>query len=92
MRQGEAGDRFYVVEEGEAEVSRDGRSVATLGPGDFFGEIALLRDVPRTVTVAARTALRLHALERGDFLEAVTGHPRSAEAAEAAARWRMADL
>ncbi|MDP9242622.1 MAG: MFS transporter [Actinomycetota bacterium] len=88
IRQGDAGDRFYVVVEGEAEVRTDGRFTATLGSGSYFGEIALLKDVPRTATVAARSAMRLLALERAPFLEAVTGHPRSIEAADEVVRAR----
>jgi hypothetical protein len=91
IRQGDPGDRFYVIEEGEVVVSKNGRQVATLQQGDFFGEIALLREIPRTATVTAQTDTLLYALERDDFLEAVTGHPQSAEAADAVTRARLAD-
>ncbi len=91
VRQGDPGDRFYIVRDGEVAVSKDGRPVASLEQGDFFGEIALLRDVPRTATVTARTNVRLYALERDDFLEAVTGHPLSMEAADTVTRARLDD-
>jgi len=74
-------DRFYVIEGGEAAVEIDARRVRSLGAGDFFGEIALLRDVPRTATVRATTALRLLALDRDTFLGTVAADPASAEAA-----------
>jgi hypothetical protein len=89
IRQGDQGDRFYVIREGTVEVARDGTPVATLGAGDYFGEIALLRDVPRTATVTARGNVHLLALERADFLEAVTGHPVSREEAETVADRRL---
>jgi CRP-like cAMP-binding protein len=88
IREGEPGDRFYVVAEGRAEVVRDGAVIAERGPGEYFGEIALLRDVPRTATITALTPMRMIAIERDRFLEAVTGHLRSHEHAQAIAAER----
>jgi MFS family permease len=82
LRQGEAGDRFYIVRSGDLDVVVDGHPAGALGAGAAFGEIALLRDVPRTASVVARTAVALSALEREVFLEAVTGHPVATLAAE----------
>ena len=81
FEQGESGDRFYVIGEGRASVEIDGNRVRELTAGGFFGEIALLHDVPRTATVRAITALRLFSLDRETFVATVTGHPASAEAA-----------
>jgi hypothetical protein len=90
VREGDAGDRFYIVAEGEIDVSQDGRTISELEAGGYFGEIALLRDVARTATVTARTDVVLYALDRDDFLAAVTGHPQSAEAAETVMSARLA--
>jgi MFS family permease len=89
FRQGEGGDRYYVIDAGEVEVVVDGRVASSLGPGEGFGEIALLRDVPRTATVTAKTDVTLHALERDDFIAAVTDHPGSAQAADAVVANRL---
>jgi len=74
IRQGDEGDLFYVIAAGEVDVIADGRLAATLGRGDYFGEIALLNDVPRTATVRTRGETSLYALARETFLVAVTGH------------------
>jgi MFS family permease len=90
VRKGEAGDRFYLVSEGEIEiVVLDGEPPRREGSGSYFGEIALLRDVPRTATVRAATDVELYALERDDFIAAVTGHAGSAQAAEAVVGARL---
>jgi len=90
VREGDAGDRFYIVADGEVEVSQDGKPVSELGPGGYFGEISLIRDIPRTATVTAKTPVVLYGLDRDDFLAAVTGHPQSTEAAEGVVSARLA--
>lgn len=90
FRQGDGGNEFYVIGDGRVEVAVDGAPTAELGPGEGFGEIALLRDVPRTATVAAKTHVELYALERDAFIGAVAGHGESASAAEAMAATRLA--
>jgi hypothetical protein len=92
IRQGEVGDRFYVVAAGELTVSADGRDVATHGPGGYVGEIALLRDVPRTATVTAATDARLLSLERDEFLRALTGHEPAHAAAQTTTDERLRGL
>ena len=90
VRQGEAGDDFFLVAEGRVSVSVDGAPAGELGPGEGFGEIALLRDVPRTATVQAVEDTTLYALERAEFLSALGGHAESAAAAEGVAGRRLA--
>jgi MFS family permease len=87
VRAGEVGDRFYVVADGELEIVNGVHEHA--GRGDFFGEIALLRDVPRTATVRATAPSELYALNRDDFLAAVTGHSGVRAAGEAVAEERL---
>ena len=81
VAQGEAGDAYWLIAEGSAEVVRDGRTLRRLGPGDGFGEIALLEDRPRTASVVATDAVELLRLPREAFLDAVGGTPASSRAA-----------
>jgi CRP-like cAMP-binding protein len=92
ITQGDEGDRFYVIADGEVEVIADGTLVATLHRGDGFGEIALMYDVPRTATVHTCSDVRLYALEREDFLVALTGHLPAQTLAQGLASERLADL
>jgi len=89
IRFGDHGDRFYLVKSGEVEVLLDDQPPRREGPGSYFGEIALLRDVPRTATVRAATDVELFALDRDHFIPAVTGHAASAEAAESVIGTRL---
>ena len=92
IRQGDVGDRWYLIAAGEVEVSIDGTPRRRQYAGEGFGEIALLRDVPRTATVRAVEPSHLLALGRDAFLAAVTGLPDSREAAdEVASRFAHAD-
>jgi MFS family permease len=92
VRSGEAGDRFYLVLDGTLDVQTDDGRRSTIGPGGFFGEIALLRDVPRTATVRATSESKLLALDRDEFIAAVTGHAPSARAADAVVAARLGTL
>jgi MFS family permease len=78
--EGDAGDRFYVIRGGSAGVEIGSERVRTLEAGDSFGEIALVRDVPRTATVRAITRLELSALDRDVFVGTLSRHAASAEA------------
>jgi CRP-like cAMP-binding protein len=89
MREGEAGDHFHLIVDGVAAVSVHGAARPSLQRGDCFGEIALLRDIPRTATVTAEGPLRTLALGREEFLTAVTGNSMSRMAANALAAQRL---
>lgn len=90
LREGDESDRFYVIETGMVEVTAaDGHVLRREGPGDFFGEIGLLRDVPRTATITAVADTTLQALGREEFLEAVTGQAESKLAADDVATRRL---
>ena len=88
IRAGERGDRFYIVGAGALEITADDLR-ATADEGDYFGEIALLRDVPRTATVTALVDSRLYVLQRDDFLAAVTGHEAARAAGHTVAEERL---
>jgi CRP/FNR family cyclic AMP-dependent transcriptional regulator len=75
VEEGTAGEGFYLVVDGEAEVTRAGRLVATVGPGQYFGELSLLDEAPRNATVTAKTALALLRLRRREFAAVLDSWP-----------------
>ncbi len=89
VQQGQDGERFYVVRSGRAEVVRDGQVLSSLGPGDAFGEIALLHDVPTTASVVARRATELLALSESDFRDLLVGYCGQAGALERLSHLRL---
>lgn len=91
IAQGDVGDDFFVLADGEVEITMDARPAARERAGAYFGEIALLRDVPRTATVAAVADSLLYAIERDDFLAAVTADAAAVEAADAIVGARVAE-
>jgi hypothetical protein len=90
IRQGDPGEHFYVIESGRLDVAVDGQPRPSLGAGDSFGEIALMRDLPRTASVTATTDVRLWMLDRATFLAAVTGSRRAELTAARIAEVRLA--
>lgn len=90
LAEGESSDRFYVIRAGHVDVTQGDRLLRVEGPGEFFGEVGLLHDLPRTATVAALEDVELLALERADFLAAVTGSQESSRAAEDVVAARLA--
>lgn len=89
IRDGEPGERFYIVAQGQVRVSKDGKQLREMETGDSFGEIALLRRSPRTATVTAVSRVEVRTLAREEFLAAVTGSPESVETAEEVVSTRL---
>ena len=89
IREGEPGEHLYVIADGLARVSQDGRQLRELGAPDSFGEIGLLRQIPRTASVTAITRVEARILSCDDFLAAVTGNPQSVQAATEVASARL---
>lgn len=92
VTQGESGDEFFLVVEGEFDAQVDGKSVRSMGPGESFGEIAMLRDTERTATVEAKSDGVVMVLGRDSFLEGVAADPASMVVAEAIINTRLGDL
>ena len=92
LTKGERGDTFFVIAEGTVDVSPDEGSVRQLGPGEHFGEIALLRDVPRTATVVATTDVELLELAGEEFVAAVSGNADALRAADLVVGARLAPV
>jgi len=92
FEQGDPASDFYIVVDGGAEVIGNGALLATLGPGDSFGEIALMHDVPRTATIRAESDLNVFELDRDAFLDAIGGFSKSSDAAQAVVARHLANF
>lgn len=90
--QGTVGREFMIIADGEATVRRNGRLIATLGPGDFFGELAVIAGVPRTATVTAETKMTVEALNRREFSSLLDESPKLARKILVGAVKRLHDL
>ncbi len=90
VREGDESDRFFVIQSGLVEVTQAERTLRREGPGEYFGEIGLLRDVPRTATITALEDTVVQAIARAEFLEAVSGHGEARRTAENIASRRLA--
>lgn len=89
LREGDVGERFYVIADGQVSIESGGRDLGVSGRGDGVGEIALLHAVPRTATVTVAAPTTLYVLERDAFLDAVTGHPTTSRTAASVVTERL---
>jgi len=92
IRQGDLGQEFALIVEGEADIVKDGDIVATLGPGAYFGEVALLDSITRTASVVARTDLVLQVLDRRGFNTLLDDQPRLGRSMLKGLAHRLAEL
>ncbi|MEA2667201.1 MAG: hypothetical protein QOJ33_135, partial [Chloroflexota bacterium] len=91
IREGEPGERFYLIDSGEVSVQKNGAEVARLGGGDYFGEISLLKQVPTTATVVASTDVEVLALDPDIFIDAITGSARARRVVDDVVARRLQD-
>lgn len=92
ITQGDLGQEFALIVEGEAEIVKDGVAVATVGPGSYFGEVALLDSINRTASVVARTDLVLEVLDRRGFNTLLDDLPKLSRSLLTGLAHRLADL
>ena len=76
VQQGALPEAFFVIERGQTDVIRDGRKISALGPGDFFGEVALMSGGLRTASVVSKTAVRVRSLDKSEFTRLLVSHTR----------------
>jgi CRP/FNR family cyclic AMP-dependent transcriptional regulator len=91
-KEGDTGQEFFVIVDGQTEITSKGKPVAARGGGDFVGEIALLEDTKRTATVTAKTPLRVFVLTRQDFRHLVNSNPNVEQKVMRALAHRVVEL